>query len=122
VTSEDFAYALVSLGSLESARRLLGAWLRQVGAAEASEASLVLAVHEALANALRHSGTTEPVTVHGSVVDHVVTVDVVDHGTWAPAPDGHTGLGLAIIDGAVESANVETGPGGTHVRLVQSLG
>ena len=81
---------------------------------------MVLAAHEALTNALTHSGAVEPVSLSAGRQDGHVTVEIVDAGTWAPPVDDH-GWGLLIMRRATTTATIETNEHGTRVTLTQSL-
>ena len=115
---EDLRLVVDPLAALKSARLQLSGWLKSAGVADAAADGVVLAAHEALANALSHSRSSQPPLLEAHRVGRSVTVEVTDRGEWLPAHD--LDLGLAIIQ-AVPGSSIESGATGTTVRLVQTL-
>ena len=111
------------IDGLGSMRQALGAWLEATGVGEDPGADVVLAIHEAVVNALEHSGGTQPVVVRGTRLDGLVAVEVLDSGSWKapelPAPEGR-GRGLALIRDLVTNAEIITRTDGTTVRLCRT--
>ena len=111
------------IDGLGSMRRALGAWLDATGVGGEPGADVVLAIHEAVVNALEHSGGTQPVVVRGMRLDGLVIVEVLDSGSWkAPgrtAPEAR-GRGLALIRDLVTDAEIITRTDGTTVRLCRT--
>ena len=110
----DFAV----LGDL---RRVLTTWLEEVGVADPPRGDVVLATHEATANAIEHSGSTEPVDVRARIAGRRLTVEISDTGRWkaANSEDNERGRGLKLIAGLVSEVDLHTDKGGTTVRLLQ---
>ena len=111
------------IDGLGSMRRALGAWLDAAGVGEEPGADVVLAIHEAVANALEHSGGAQPVVVRGTRLEGLVVVEVLDSGSWKapelPAPE-ERGRGLALIRDLVTDAEIITRTDGTTVRLCRN--
>jgi serine/threonine-protein kinase RsbW len=108
---------------LASMRRSLSAWLEGAGVADPSRADLVLATHEAVANAMEHSGSADPVEVDATFDFGGVTVDVRDTGTWRTWRDQDAnperGRGLPLITALVADVAIFEGASGTTLRLVE---
>ena len=110
---------LTALGPL---RRSLDAWLERGGMGEPPRAAVVLATHEAVANAIQHAGTPCPVVVRGESGTDGVFIEVTDEGHWkAPddPPSEERGRGLTLIRSLVSDAQIQTGEQGTTVRIHQ---
>ena len=67
---------------LASLRHMLSHWLERVGIADPPRADVVLATHEAAANAIEHSGASEPVVIRGQISDGAIAIQVSDRGGW----------------------------------------
>jgi anti-sigma regulatory factor (Ser/Thr protein kinase) len=79
-------------------RRSLVSWLEAKGASEAVRGAVMLATHEAAANAMEHGQPESPVTVTASQGDDGgFIVEVTNHGGWREPKPGHTGRGLAMM-------------------------
>ncbi len=107
---------------LRGLRHSLSSWLEMSGVAAEARAGIVLATHEAAANALRHGeGTHSPVTVtarpdgEGSLM-----VVVRNDGSWKePAPEPEReGRGLPLMRGLMSDVAVYPG---TSVRMRKDL-
>lgn len=108
-----------NLGEL---RRALSGWLANAGVAEPVRVDTVLATHEAVANAIQHSGTAGSISVRTSLSDRVCTIEVRDSGCWKDGPsDADRGKGLILIRGLVSRVEIEKRQIGTAVRLIQHL-
>jgi anti-sigma regulatory factor (Ser/Thr protein kinase) len=123
-------------GSPGEARRQLRAWLarRQWPREEASD--IVLAVDEAVANAVEHAysrvgSTDQPAypsvelcvaDLNGANRTRRVLITVTDRGRWqTPSPSpGHRGRGLALMRLLTDSLELTTGTAGTTVKMVSS--
>ena len=89
---------------------------------EPPRAAVVLATHEAVANAIQHAGAPNPVVVRGDADADGVVIEVSDDGRWkAPAdpPSEERGRGLTLIRSLVSDAQIRTGARGTTVRIHQ---
>ena len=126
------------------ARRLLTDWLNAHHWPGQASNDLVLAVHEAVANAAEHAyRTTASATTDtdlgsgdqiGQFIDLAITeittgphqhrhvavaVDVTDHGTWKPtASAGDRGRGLRLIRALTDTVQIEHQRGGTRLTLL----
>jgi anti-sigma regulatory factor (Ser/Thr protein kinase) len=95
---------------------------RGLDAAVVDEA--VLALGEALNNAIEHSGPIQPAPVDISVrlVDDELSIVVSDHGRWRDRPsrpDG--GRGLGIMRAVMDSVSIDADSAGTRVHLRKHL-
>jgi serine/threonine-protein kinase RsbW len=84
----------------------------------------VVAVNEAVTNAIRHGASDERGLIHLSIVADAerLTFAVRDRGTFVmPVLDGEMssehGRGLALMASLVDEVQLEIEPGGTTVRL-----
>jgi anti-sigma regulatory factor (Ser/Thr protein kinase) len=90
--------------------------------AEPVRVDTVLATHEAVANAIEHSGAAGSITVRSSLNDRVCTIEVRDSGRWKDGPsDADRGKGLILIQGLVSRMEIEKRQVGTALRLIQHL-
>lgn len=106
-------------------RDRVGAWLRAAGADGRAFDELLIALGEACANVVDHSGAG-PVDGHsGAWVQAALAADrarllVVDHGRWkAPDPGScvNRGRGLLLMKGLTDRCLLRTGAAGTVVEL-----
>lgn len=79
-------------------------------------ANVGLAVTEAAANAVRHSGCEE-FEVRGWTTDAILTVSVWDHGRGLDDPNAGAGLGIRIIHALADSVVFEDTHPGTRVTM-----
>ena len=109
----DFAV----LGGL---RRSLTAWLEKAGVADPPGGDVVLATHEAAANAIEHAGSASPVDVRARLVGRTLTIEIMDSGRWKVAnpTDEERGRGLILIAGLVSEMELQADTSGTTLRLV----
>ena len=98
------------------ARRVAGALARSLGFDEVRRGGVALAVTEAAANAVRHSGCDE-FEIRAWARDHNLTVCVWDQGHGLPEPDSGAGLGIRIIRTLAESVDFEDTQPGTRVTM-----
>jgi anti-sigma regulatory factor (Ser/Thr protein kinase) len=80
--------------------------------------AVVLAVHEAAANAIEHAGAT--VTIRGARDEDRLIVVVSNEGRWTgstPTDDLARGRGLTIMDGLMSKLEISRGAGRTTVRM-----
>ena len=95
----DF-HTCVSAGFAELAtvRHSLSAWLERAGVADPPRADVVLATHEATANAVEHSSSVTPVVISARVAGGMIVIQVNDKGHWkTPEANEERGRGLAMI-------------------------
>jgi serine/threonine-protein kinase RsbW len=111
-----------ALTALAPLRHSLDAWLEQGGMGEPPRAAVVLATHEAVANAIQHAEAPSPVLVRGESDPEGVVIEVTDDGHWRPPDDPPSegrGRGLNLIRALVSDAQIRTGDTGTTVRIHQ---
>ena len=105
-------------------RRALRAWLDGVGVPFGDAQDLVLAVDEAVTNAIEHSmdlpDRAGGVDVEARMEEATrsVVVEIADRGTWAGPRLGtlHGGRGLMLMNALCDRVDIEHGDG-TVVRL-----
>lgn len=109
--------------ALAGMRRDLSAWLAAHPLDHITPDDVILAVHEAAANATEHAyqGRTAP---SGDVVvtclweDGSLSCAVVDRGGWrAQSAPGDRGRGLALIRSLADEVEVRPSPTGTTVLM-----
>jgi len=113
----------LSLAALAPLRHAFTAWLENRGLSESSRVAVILATHEAVANAIQHSGTIDPIRVRADAAPDYVTIEISDNGAWrAPddPPSPERGRGLTLIRSLVSDAEIATDGAGTIVRLRQA--
>ena len=80
-------------------RRLLTSWLELTDATEDVRGAVLLATHEAAANAMTHGERDSPVSVSASQDEAGrFTVEVINHGPWKEPAADHTGHGLKMMN------------------------
>lgn len=120
---EEFLFRLPpDLAVLAELRRDLAAWLQRIEAvSEPDVVDIVLATHEAAANAIEHSEDPfGPGLVTAWLIDGVLTVEIRDSGNWTaehPVIDDR-GRGLKLIENLVDEVRIKKNPRGTTLRLV----
>lgn len=118
---------LADAGSLRTVRRSLRSWLAELGAERVGDEQIddvVLAVHEAVANALEHAGlpATDVISVEAEVVDHTLRVTVRDHGSWrAQRPDETRGRGFVIMRAVMDHVDLASDDDSTRVVMSRRL-
>jgi anti-sigma regulatory factor (Ser/Thr protein kinase) len=109
---------------LAPVRRGLSHWLRAGGTAPDVCRDIVLAISEALANAIEH-GTSGRAHVELDVErdDDRMVATVRDHGHWRDGLPDHTrGRGLHIMEALSRRVEVDHLDGGTRVSLLMPTG
>ena len=109
------------LAQLAPLRHSLSDWLQSAGVPEPPRENVLLATHEATANAIEHAQTSEPVVIWAQVSDAAVTIEVRDRGPWKTTDefDEERGRGLPLIATLVSEVKIEASAHGTTLRLVQ---
>jgi serine/threonine-protein kinase RsbW len=109
---------------LGAARKYAGDMAAACGLDADSSYDFVLAVNEAVTNAIRHGASDDRGLIHLSIVADAdrLTFAVRDYGTFAmPVVDGAEnsdhGRGLAMMASLVDEVQLVIEPGGTTVRL-----
>jgi anti-sigma regulatory factor (Ser/Thr protein kinase) len=108
--------------SLGPMRKALRAWLADVGADQIAD--VVLAVDEAVANAIEHSGLSShgEITVEAHVVGTILHIEVCDHGVWKePTRDDTRGRGLIIMNAVMDAVSIEHRVNDTRIVMARQL-
>jgi anti-sigma regulatory factor (Ser/Thr protein kinase) len=110
-------------GSLAVVRRALARWLDANGIQESVAYDAVLAVGESASNVIEHAyGPGEgTVAIAARRLDGELQFDVRDRGGWRTPRGEHRGRGLPAVRRLMHEVDIETGEGGTHVRLIRRL-
>jgi anti-sigma regulatory factor (Ser/Thr protein kinase) len=101
---------------LRGMRRLLTSWLELTDATEDVRDAVLLATHEAAANAMAHGEPESPVAISASH-DQAggFTVEVTNLGGWKEPEPGHHGRGLSMMSELMAEVAVQTK---TSVRML----
>ncbi len=122
----------MTIADLASIRNLVRRVGRRVGLPLDRVARLVLAVDEAVSNAIQHGGGSAHVVISHRVASNDLVVWISDAGTGIPAetplarpePESLRGRGLYLVQLLCDEARIVTstaGATGTSVRLVMHL-
>ena len=94
---------------LRGMRRLLTTWLDLTDATEVVRDAVLLATHEAAANAMTHGERESPVSISASQDEAGgFAVEVVNHGPWKEPAAGHHGRGLTLINELMAEVRTKT--------------
>lgn len=94
---------------LAGLRRSLTAWLDLAGPTSDVRDSVLLATHEAAANAMVHGEAESPVTVSATEnEDGGFTVEVTNDGRWKEPEVGRTGRGFPMMVELMSEVGVRT--------------
>jgi anti-sigma regulatory factor (Ser/Thr protein kinase) len=104
-------------GLLRQFRQQLIAWLEAAAVAERARNAILLAAHEAAANAIEHAAA--PVTVVGRVEPDVILIEVTSAGRWRAPPrvSDERGRGIALMKGLLSEVEILAEEERTIVRL-----
>jgi anti-sigma regulatory factor (Ser/Thr protein kinase) len=111
------------LSALKSLRRALDKWLQGGGLPDPPRAGIVLATHEALANAIEHSNSAKPIHIKAEAHSDGFVIEITDDGQWKipETPRVERGRGLHLIKALVSDVQINSQPTGTTVRLFQQI-
>lgn len=112
------SYLPRDLHRLRALRRDLAGWLDRTGVPPEKRDAIVLAVHEAAANAIQHAGSR--VTVRGARDEDKVIVVVSNSGRWSGGKveaEIDRGRGLTIMRGLMSHLDVSRMPDQTTIRM-----
>ena len=94
---------------LRGMRKCLRSWLGQTTATARTRDSIVLATHEAAANAMVHGQPGSAVTVSARQEESGdFAVEVSNLGDWKVPEPGHGGRGLAMMNELMREVEIET--------------
>ena len=120
----------MDVSNLSDLRWSTWAYLAAAGVATGMVEDILIALHEAVANALRHSGASDDIEIRVKAASESVRVEVADWGRGIdpgvaipPKPPGlaaESGRGLFIIWSLMSSVRLERGSG-THLVMVKDL-
>jgi anti-sigma regulatory factor (Ser/Thr protein kinase) len=125
-TNDGFSTVLAAVpGNVTTARHQVAHWLRNIAVDLSRAQDIVLAVNEAVTNAIEHgSGCDESkfVSVQAAVLDDAVIARVSDSGHWIhsvhhPVSSTRGGRGLILIKELTNSVDVFRTATGTHVTM-----
>jgi anti-sigma regulatory factor (Ser/Thr protein kinase) len=105
-------------GLLRNFRQRLAAWLEATSVDERTRDGILLAAHEAAANAIEHGAA--PLSVVGRLEPDVILIEVISAGRWAAHPQVRSderGRGLALMRGLVSNVEILLEEERTIVRL-----
>lgn len=103
-------------------RRSLSAWLESGGVPEETRDSVVLATHEAAANAIEHARSGNGVTVTGERNDRALVIVVANEGDWRqPSKNDGRGRGLALMAALMSELEIHAESRRTTVRMRKDL-
>jgi serine/threonine-protein kinase RsbW len=117
--------------TLPVARHITERALDELGVEAGATADVALALTEASANVVKHSGAGDAYEVHLTIENNVCEIRVVDSGrgfdfassgSAMAGPAEEQGRGMALMAALVDSVHFESRPEtGTVVRLVKDL-
>ncbi|WP_234807440.1 SpoIIE family protein phosphatase [Mycolicibacter senuensis] len=122
----SFTYLLpAELPELSAARHRLRRWLAGTAVDQQRQAEMVVAIDEAVTNAIEHGSRCDPcqtVAVEAFVRDGTVAVTVSDSGRWsgdssASRRSDRRGRGLTLINGLADRVDTVRAATGTRVTL-----
>lgn len=94
---------------LRGLRHLLGSWLDLMDASTDVRGAVMLATHEAAANAMAHGEPEGPVTVSACQDDDgIFTIEVTNDGGWKEPNPGHHGRGLLVMNHLMSDVGIQT--------------
>jgi len=117
--------------TLSVVRHIAAAALNELGVVEETIDDVTLALTEAAANVVKHSGADDQYEVHLVIENSVCEIRVVDAGRGFDSaslgvamagPSAEEGRGMALMAALVDSVRFESRPeAGTIVHLVKDL-
>jgi anti-sigma regulatory factor (Ser/Thr protein kinase) len=103
---------------------MFGAWLERTGASPDERFEILLAVHEACANAIEHPQRPrrQVFEVSASQSGQTISIAVRDHGLWRAAGSRRLrGRGLELIGELTHQVDIERGDLGTTVLMFRRI-
>lgn len=114
----------LDLSLLRGLRRALHSWLVDVGVDERAADDIVLATHEAAANAIEHAVLGTEVTVRGARDEDRLIVVVTNACAWKRSrstPESR-GRGLLLMESLMTKVEIQTRSKVTTLRMRKDLG
>jgi len=114
----------LDLSLLRGLRRQLQSWLAEIGVpADDAAEDVVLATHEAAANAIEHAEFGTEVTIRGTRDDDQVIVVVTNAGEWKRprSVDESRGRGLVLMENLMSEVDIRARSKVTVVRMCKDL-
>ena len=100
---------------LRGMRHSLTSWLELTDATAVVRDAVLLATHEAAANAMTHGEPESPVSISASQNEASgFTVEVINYGGWKEPEPGNVGRGLAVMTELMSEVAIQTK---TSVRM-----
>ncbi|WP_460355113.1 SpoIIE family protein phosphatase [Mycobacterium sp. ZZG] len=114
------------VGELAASRTALRDWLSAVGVSHEQSLDVLIAVGEALANAIEHGHRELPgrVRLCAIALPDTVYLTVTDSGTWktpAEIPALHRGRGIALMEALMQDVTIDSQTTGTTVRMTARI-
>ncbi len=111
--------------SVTRSRHALARWLRTLALTPDQLDEILLAVSEAVTNAIEHGSRCDEskrVSIRASVRDRAVTATVKDTGRWIPVDPGaaarrHRGRGLILIRELADNVDIACTIEGTEITM-----
>ncbi|PRC42493.1 histidine kinase, partial [Mycobacterium sp. ITM-2017-0098] len=116
----DFA---ADVGELAASRTALRAWLDKAGVSTEQTLDVLIAVGEALSNAIEHGHRNHPngrVRLRAIALPDRLHVSVIDTGTWKVPTDVsalHRGRGVALMRALMHDVTIDSQINGTTVHM-----
>lgn len=122
----DYRCHLVAgAGELAGVRADLRVWLENRGIGTGVATDVILAVDEAISNAIEHAGPAEsaPVEVAAQFDHDDLVMLVSDRGAWKERSQRREGgRGFTIMRALVDEVRIETSRSGSRVQLRKKIG
>jgi serine/threonine-protein kinase RsbW len=97
-------------------------WLERLSVPEEIHDDVILATHEAAANAIEHAQLGTEITVRGVHDDDKLLVVVTNSGVWRPRSTDETrGRGLALMHALMSEVEVQVRNRRTVLRMRKDL-
>ena len=108
---------------LRRLRRELAAWLARVEVPDDIGVEVILATHEAAANAIEHARLGTEITVRGARADTKVLIVVANHGRWGKtrSVDEMRGRGLILMEQLMSDVEIQAKSQRTVIRMRKDL-
>jgi anti-sigma regulatory factor (Ser/Thr protein kinase) len=121
----EFTFTLLPDASrLSIFRCALSDWLREHAIEPALRTDLLIAAHEAVANAIEHAGSRSEIQIRATLEAGSIEIEVHDEGTWkhpTTTRADERGRGLALIAALVSESDLVHNGHGTTLRMSQII-